>query len=417
MKRTLVILCAVSCLSLSPGSPRMEASQKKSHYLTVAAGAHDRRQTLVSFPAPAGLKTRLYSLTDDKGVVLTAQVDASRRATFVLPELKAGATRTYRVMELHEARSAVRVRAPREETWGVRVKEEGSRLVVSDEGREVIGFQTKPELPAGVKPVFARAGYIHPIYTPTGKLVSDDYPSDHYHHHGIWAAWTKTEFEGRHPDFWNVGDGTGRIDFVGVGQTWDGAVHGGFTSRQRYVDVKATPEKAALNETWEVTVYRTAGGAKPYAVFDLVSTQETATGSPLKLEEYRYGGLGVRGHREWKDKSKVFFLTSEGKDRANGNATRGRWCHIGGPVGGQLVGIATFDHPSNLRAPQPMRLNPEDPFFNWAPSQMGPFEIKPGASLVLRYRFVVADGPPDRAELDRLWNDYATPPQVTITRK
>jgi hypothetical protein len=48
---------------------------------------------------------------------------------------------------------------------------------------------------------------------------------------------------------------------------------------------------------------------------------------------------------------------------------------------------------------------------------MGPFEIKPGASLVLRYRFVVADGPPDRAELDRLWNDYATPPQATITNR
>lgn len=64
-----------------------------------------------------------------------------------------------------------------------------------------------------------------------------------------------------------------------------------------------------------------------------------------------------------------------------------------------------------------MRLNPEDPFFNWAPSQMGPFEIKPGERFVLRYRFVVADGPPDRAELDRLWNDYATPPQVTVTRK
>ena len=105
MKRTLVILCAAACLALALGSSRMAASQKKSYYLTVAAGAHDRRQTLVSFPAPAELKTGLYSLTADKGGTLVAQVDASRRATFVLPELKAGATRTYRVMELPEARS------------------------------------------------------------------------------------------------------------------------------------------------------------------------------------------------------------------------------------------------------------------------------------------------------------------------
>ena len=413
MKSILVILCAVACLALSLGSSRMEASQKKSYYLTVAAGAHDRRDALVSFPAPAGWKKKLYSLSSGDGQNIVLQVDANRRATFVLPELKAGATKTYQVAELPEMRSVgVSQGTAPAPAGGMRVVRESGRLVVSRDGEEVIGFQTKPELPEGVKPVFARAGYIHPIYTPSGKLVSDDYPSDHYHHHGIWAAWTKTEFEGRHPDFWNVGDGTGRIDFVGVGRTWDGAVHGGFTSRQRYVDVKATPEKAALEEEWEVTVYRTVRGVKPYVVFDLVSTQQTATGSPLKLEEYRYGGLGVRGHREWKDKTKVFFLTSEGKDRANGNATRGRWCHIGGPVGGQLVGIATFDHPSNLRAPQPMRLNPDDPFFNWAPSQSGPFEIKPGERFVLRYRF-----PPDRAELDRLWNDYATPPQVTVTQK
>jgi hypothetical protein len=263
MTRTLIILCAVACIALPLGSSRMEASRKKYHYLTVAAGAHDRRDAVVSFAAPAEWKKKFYSLSD-KDSTLVVQVDAKRRATFVLPELKAGATKTYRVAELPESRSVgVRIGTAPAPAGGMRVKEEGSRLVVRRDGEEVIGFQTKPELPEGVKPVFARAGYIHPIYTPSGKLVSDDYPSDHYHHHGIWAAWTKTEFEGRHPDFWNVADGTGRIDFVGVGEKWDGAVHGGFTSRQRYVDVKATPEKAALEEEWEVTVYRTVQGAKP----------------------------------------------------------------------------------------------------------------------------------------------------------
>lgn len=409
MTRTLIILCAVVALALVHTET---GAARKDFYVTVAAGALDRRDAVVSFALPAELSKKAYGLRDEAGRVIPLQADAKRQAVFVLPELKAGATKKFRVVELKTPKGVNNSSAR-----GVEVAEEGKRLVVKAAGRELLGFQTKPELPEGVKPVFARAGYIHPIYTPSGKLVSDDYPSDHYHHHGIWAAWTKTEFEGRHPDFWNVADGTGRVDFVGVGQTWNGAVHGGFTSRQRYVDVKATPEKAALEEEWAVTVYRVVEGAKPYVVFDLVSTQETATSSPLKLEEYRYGGVGVRGHREWKDKSKVFFLTSEGKDRAAGNATRGRWCHIGGTVGGQTVGITTFDHPSNLRAPQPMRLNPDDPFFNWAPSQSGPFEIKPGARFVLRYRFVVADGPPDRAELDRLWNDYATPPQVTITRK
>ena len=59
-------------------------------------------------------------------------------------------------------------------------------------------------------------------------------------------------------------------------------------------------------------------------------------------------------------------------------------------------------------------MHPTEPFFNFAPQQAGGLEIKPGQPFVARYRFVVADGAPDKAELDRLWNDYAHPPKVTV---
>ncbi|GIT77905.1 MAG: hypothetical protein Ct9H300mP32_2870 [Verrucomicrobiota bacterium] len=39
--------------------------------------------------------------------------------------------------------------------------------------------------------------------------ITDDYPHNHKHHHGIWFPWTNTIFEGRKPDFWNMGNGTG----------------------------------------------------------------------------------------------------------------------------------------------------------------------------------------------------------------
>ena len=55
--------------------------------------------------------------------------------------------------------------------------------------------------------------------------------------------------------------------------------------------------------------------------------------------------------------------------------------------------------------------------FNFAPQQAGDMEIKPGQKFVSRYRFAVHDGPADREELYRLWNDYAHPPSVTDTEK
>jgi hypothetical protein len=87
---------------------------------------------------------------------------------------------------------------------------------------------------------------------------------------------------------------------------------------------------------------------------------------------------------------------------------------MGGVLDGALTGIAILGHPDNVRAPQPQRIHPTEPFLNFAPQQAGDVEILPGKPLTLRYRFVVVDGPPDRANLDRLWNDYAHPPRVSM---
>jgi hypothetical protein len=46
-----------------------------------------------------------------------------------------------------------------------------------------------------------------------------------------------------------------------------------------------------------------------------------------------------------------------------------------------------------------MRIHPTEPFFNFAPSQLGQWEIKPGQPYVSRYRYIVHDGPPDKAEI------------------
>ncbi len=407
IKKILIAFFVAGLLTLLWAPESGVEDGQKNPSVTVNAGAFDRRDTVVSFPLPENLRAHFYGLRDSSGRSIPLQIDARRRASFVLPDLKAGAAVSYQLMEAKAA-------GPR----GVELRSEGKKLRLESSGRKVLDFQIGGELPSpDIKPVFLRAGYIHPVYAPSGRIVTDDYPSDHFHHHGIWAAWTSTEFEGRKPDFWNMGDSTGKVEFVGLEDTWDGPVHGGFRSRQSYIDLSGPAPKTALNETWEVRVYRVGQGEKAYSMFDLVSIQECATNSPLVLPEYRYGGVGFRGHREWKDKTKVWFLTSEGKERMEGHATRARWCHIGGLVEGQRVGIAILDHPRNFRAPQTMRIHPDDPFFNYAPSQLGRFEITPGFLYISRYRYVVSDGPPDKAEIDRLWNDYADPPKVMISFK
>src|SRR5438046_2060096 len=65
------------------------------------------------------------------------------------------------------------------------------------------------EPPEGVNPKVGRSAHLHPVWTPGGAIVTDELPPDHLHQSGIFLAYTKTQFEGRDVDFWNLGGGRG----------------------------------------------------------------------------------------------------------------------------------------------------------------------------------------------------------------
>ena len=377
--------------------------------ITVAAGEFARQHTPVTMKLPPTLAGKPLELRGG-GAVLPVVVAPGGDASFVLQRLGKGATARFDLVEA-KAKPA---------SAGVEVQPTPGGLAVTVAGKPTLSYQALGEAPRPeIGKEFVRGGYIHPVLTPSGVLVTDDYPADHKHHHGIWTAWTSTEYEGRKPDFWNMGKKGGRKDHVALGTSFSGAVAGGFSARISSTDMGASPAKVVLDEHWQVTVYRTHAKAPPYYLFDLIWTDTLVGTSPLVLPEYRYGGLGVRGNIAWLDKANAFFLTSEGKDRVSGDNTPARWLHmggkVGGKVGGKLAGIATLDHPGNFRAPQPLRIHPDEPYFSVAPPKAGKFSIQPGQPYVSRYRFVVADGPPDKALLERLFNDYAQPPVVTVS--
>jgi hypothetical protein len=285
-------------------------------------------------------------------------------------------------------------------------RKEGNQMVVRAGDREILRYQAEPgELPRkDIKEIFRRGGYIQALRSPSGKLVNDDFPPNHIHHHGIWSPWTKTEFEGRQPDFWNMGDGKGRVDFVSIGETWakDGKV--GFQAEHRFVDMTAKPEKVALLENWNLSV---ASDGKRN-IIDLTITQNCAAGSPLKLPEYHYGGLGFRGNRAWDGAANCKFLTASGiTDRNKVNTAREPWCWMGGKVDGETCGVTFLCHPSNFRAPQPIRVHHAEPFFCYAPQQGGAMEIVPGKPYIARYRIIVSDGEADPSASKKWAEEYA----------
>jgi hypothetical protein len=411
----LVVFSSLPAVTALPGSECDPAKTGTVFEITVSSGSVERFGTVVQIPLPADVAPGNYVLESPDGSKNVLQVDPGNTGWLMLGHLPAGQDIRFRFdtsasrIEIDEGAGDAGYQS------GTRVVMHENTLDLLSDGRHVISFfHGVNNPPAQLDERYRRGGYIHPVKTPSGTVLSSHLdPERHPHHSGIWSAWTNTSYQGRTPDFWNVHQGTGRVDIEELISTWSGGVHAGFESMNRFTDLSSGEALTVLFEHWKVRVYYLPGNPD-YHMFDLEITQNIEGSDPLILPEYRYGGIGFRGHADWADHPETTsFLTSEGLGR-DGHGTRTRWCHVGGYSEGKPGGIAILGHPSNYRFPQTVRIHPEEPFFNYAPTQLGDMEIEPGTPYTSRLRFITYDGEPDPELIERLWTDYARPPVVQV---
>jgi len=384
--------------------------------ITVEAGDYTRIDTPVTasldgvpLGSPAD-KLRLVEVKGSRRVEVPVQLEAGSppKLWWILSgKTEAGSKRTY---ELVKGRKTVGA--------GVSARQNNKVLRIEKDGTKVLSYNHAiVPAPAGQSELYNRSGFIHPLWSPTGSVLTDIHPKDHYHHLGIWMPWTKTKFEGKDVDFWNLAGGQGTVRFKRFLSTTSGPVYGGFQAEHEHVALKTDEgEKVVLKEVWDVRVYNIGGPGKGYWLWDFVSAQRCVADSSLLLEKYRYGGFGFRSAAEWTGE-KAAYLTSQGRTRKDGHATRARWCDTAGVSDGKWKGVTHFSHPENFRHPEPMRIWPgfgQEVFFNWAPVQLDDFELKPGKDHIFRYRLYVHEGKVDVERAEQVWNDYAHPPKIEI---
>jgi hypothetical protein len=411
MKRTLWFTLVFLAVLAPLGWPTWCLAGPTEVVIEIRAGDYQRQGTLVSMELPPSLREcrQLKLLPVGKGNPAVVQVEATGtpRAWWLLSDtLPAGSVRKYRLVP-----SPGTIPGPK----GVTVEDDGKHLFVKVQGKPVLTYNEAVVPPPNPKePYYAKSGYIHPVHTPSGEMVTDDFNPDHPHQHGIMFAWRKTTFEGRTTNGWDQKDGHGRVEHVKTDRFGSGPVFGFFTVQLRQVDLLAPDApRSMLNETWNVRTYNRSD----CFLFDLESEQVCATRQPVVVDKMDYGALMLRGRANWTTERTTFeFLTSEGKRKATGNLTRPRWVDLYGPAGSRFLGAAILDHPQNFRFPQPVRLAPTWPYFCFTPATLGSFTIEPAKTYRYRYRFVIHDGKPDAGQIDGLWNDYAHPPVVrTVT--
>jgi hypothetical protein len=384
--------------------------------IVVTTGDAAVAEAVVSLTLPPALVGESFVVRDgEAGDAVVTQLLRDRTLAFAVRDL---APREVRRLRLEPALDRA-ILGPQQ----ARERIDGVDLTI--DGRPVATYTTQPplsladDLSAVAARGVGRGGYLHPLRTPAGAIVTDDDVPGRPEQRGLWSAWGATRVNGRWPDFWHTA--TGAVEFEGVLGTWSGPVIAGFRARHRAVDRTVRPPLTAETETWLVTLPALGReGPAPgrlgprHRVLDLTIEHEVVLPQPIVVAAAIYGGLGLRGPRAWNGGTGMAVLTSEGRTRRAASRSRARWVAMAGLVGGANAGVALLDHPDNVRHPQPLYVDPSQPFVSLVPTQIGALTLSPDRNLVLRYRIVTFDGFPDRAWLERLWQAYAHPPRVTL---
>ncbi|HEX5025688.1 MAG TPA: PmoA family protein [Agriterribacter sp.] len=296
------------------------------------------------------------------------------------------------------------------------------RVVITNAGKNVLQYNFGTHYPpAGVDSAFKRSGFIHPLWSPSGNILTRINAPDHYHHMGLWNPWTHVLFEGREIDFWNLGDKKGTVRFDHFISKNSGSIYAGFRALQQHIAFNIPSpgmEKTALDEVWDIKVYNTGAGVY---LIDFTSSLNCATDSAVILEEYRYGGFGFRATEDWNNANST-VLTSDGKNRKEADASTARWCMIDGDLQSGHSGIVFMSYPANYNYPEPMRVWPEDAnkrgdvFFSFSPTRNKDWPLYPGKNYILKYRMMVFDGKITTQQADEAWQSFANPPEITIKK-
>jgi sugar phosphate isomerase/epimerase len=255
--------------------------------------------------------------------------------------------------------------------------------------------------------------YFYPVIGPTGEPVIRHWPmkereneaKDHKHHRSLW--YTHGEVNGH--DFWQ-----GRNDrivhdkFVKVRS---GRKVGIVQSQNKWV---AANGKVACTDSRTYRFYNRPDGQ----MMDFEITIHASEGKVV-MGDTKEGSMAIRlapTMRLRGDVGKGNIVNSEGvRDKATWGK-RAAWCDYYGPVKGETVGVAIFDHPKNPKHPtwwhvRDYGLFAANPFgvhnFESKPKGIGDITIPAGQSLTFRYRFYFHKGDEKQAKVAEHYREYA----------
>lgn len=277
----------------------------------------------------------------------------------------------------------------------VTAERSASGVVVKLDGKPFAEYVTR----SGGKPI------VWPIFGPTGKPMTRAYPmtakgadekDDHRHHRSLW--FTHGNVNG--VDFWLEGGRKGKIEhreFVKV----EGGESATIVARNDWL----APDGKKVCKDERTLVF---GGDADARWIDFTITLIASEG-PVTFGDTKEGGFGVRvaGTMKVDAKKGGRIVSSEGETDQAAWSKQAAWVDYHGPLDGETLGIAIFNHPSSFRYPTHWHVRTYGLFAaNTFAFGQGTCKIEKDKSLTLRYRVFLHRGDEKQGKVAETYERY-----------
>ena len=232
---------------------------------------------------------------------------------------------------------------------------------------------------------YPRANYVHPLYGLNGEVLTEDFPDDHLHHHGIFWSWHQLYAEGKRvADPWL----SENISWE-VGRTKTQVKKGVATLDAEIFWIEQTDGKAVIKEDLTILFERLDKDAYTL-LFDIKLTALVDSVAIGGSEDKKgYGGFSARLALP----EDVEFNSNEGVVKAQNLPLKsGSWINVTGtfdPTRNRSSGIVIMGETEQLPSYQGWILRNKKSMQNMAFPGRVPIPIPKGESLEFRNQILV----------------------------
>ncbi len=293
---------------------------------------------------------------------------------------------------------------------GFRFEDAGNNTIALYEGDEpvyhyVYDLITNENVPEKETRRRTRGCYMHPLFGVNGEILTDDFPRDHYHHHGLFWAWPHVQIGAEHHDFWNE-----TTDLEQRFVKWlvkEAGEHGAVLAVENGWFIG---ERKVMTERAWFRSYRKQDGSRSLDVqlFFVPEEKITLRGAEGKS----YGGLCLRLKPEERtagsqEKPFVKITVPSGVTKEDLPEERLEWADFASKFDGRETasGAAIFVPPTHPDYPPTWLVRHYGPLCVGWPG-VHDHEFEPGVPFSIEYRVWVHDKELDLKQLTDVYNAY-----------